>query len=132
MPQLADISVKANDGTTNVVYTGVLASSGDKTPALWRNNAIAAANIFRPTYTVQSHSNGPKTARRVEGVYQYPTTTVGSDGKVNLSNRGIISFSALVPQGMLDSEVNEFVSQGLNLFNATLTKDQVKSGFAAT
>jgi hypothetical protein len=56
----------------------------------------------------------------------------GSDGKVNVADRLIIEVSAVVPQGMADTDVNEAVSQGLNLYAATLFKDSVKTGFAPT
>jgi len=32
MPSMADITVKKNDGTTDVTYTAISAASGDKSP----------------------------------------------------------------------------------------------------
>lgn len=132
MPQQANIVVKKNDGTTDVTYTGVVASSGDKSAAIWRNNAIAGAAAHRPELQMMSQSNGTKTARRVSSKYTYPSLATGSDGKINVVDKAFLEITALVPQGMLDADVNEFVSQGLNLAASTLYKDCVKTGYAAT
>lgn len=132
MPNMAAITVKKNDGTTDVVYTNVAASSGDKTPAVWRNNTVGTAAAHRPELTVSSQSNGPRTARRllIKGVY--PTLVTGTDGKVSVADRFIFEATAVVPQGMPDTDVNEGVSQMCNLMASALMKDQIKSGYAAT
>jgi hypothetical protein len=132
MPQLANITVKKNDGTTDVVYTGVVPSAGDKSPAVWRSNSVGAAMAFRPEFRLTSQSNANRTLRRVEGTYTYPTTATDSAGKTVVADRGFINFSAGVPQSMPDADVNEFVSQGLNLLVSTLVKDSVKTGYAPT
>ena len=132
MPNQANIIVKKNDGTTDVVYTAVAASSGDKTPAVWRNNTVGTAPSHRPELQVSSQSNGPRTARRllVKGVY--PTLVTGTDGKTNVADRFVLDATIVVPQGMPDADINEAASQMLNLMASTLMKDQVKTGYAAT
>lgn len=132
MPQIANITVKKNDGTTDVVYTAVAPSAGDKSPAIWRSNTVGVAAAHRPEFRLQSQSNGPRTARRVEGVYVYPTTVTGSDGRVSVSDKLPINISAAIPLGMSDDDVNEAVSQAMNLFASSLVKDSFKSGFAPT
>lgn len=132
MPQMANITVKKNDGTTDVVYTQTAPSAGDKSPAVWRNNAVGTAPAFRPELRVSSQFNGTKTARRVEGSYMFPSIATGSDGKISVVDRCLLSFSAVVPQGMLDSDINEAAAQGLNLFASVLIKQSVQSGFSPT
>jgi hypothetical protein len=132
MPQMADITVKKNDGTTDIVYTQMIPSAGDKSAAIWRSNSIGSAAAFRPELQAVSTANGPKTARRVNLKYSYPSLVTGSDGKTNISDRLIIDVSAVVPQGMADTDVNEAVSQGLNLCSSALIKSTVKAGFAPT
>lgn len=132
MPQIANITVKKNDGTTDVVYTQTVPSAGDKTPAIWRSNSVGTAAAHRPEFRVKSESNGPKTARRVEGTLMYPSLVTGTDGKVTVADRCILSINAVVPLGMSDADVNEAVSQGVNLFASTLIKDTIKSGYAPT
>lgn len=132
MPQMANITVKKNDGTTDIVYTAMIPSAGDKSAAIWRANTVGTAPAFRPELLCVSMSNGPKTARRVNLKFSYPSLVTGSDGKVSVSDRLILDVGAVVPQGMLDADVNEAVSQGLNLLASTLVKDTVKAGFAPT
>jgi hypothetical protein len=130
MPQIANVTVKKNDGTTDVIYTAVVPSAGDKSPALFRNTTVGSAAAHQPSVTVTSRSNGPGTARRVEIEGRYPTLVTGGDGKISVSDRVIISLSAVVPMGMPTVEVNEAVSQLLNFTASTLMKDTVKTGFA--
>lgn len=132
MPQMANITVKKNDGTTDIVYTAMIPSAGDKSAAIWRANTVGTAPALRPEMQVVSLANGPRTARRVNAKFSYPSLVTGSDGKVSVSDRVIIDVSAVIPQGMLDADVNEAVSQGLNLAASTLIKDSVKAGFAPT
>jgi len=132
MPSLANITVKKNDGTTDITYTGVAASAGDSSPAVWRSNTVGSAIAFRPELRLTSRANGQKTARRVDGVYTYPETVTGTDGVTRISDRLNLSFSAVIPNGMQDTNVNEAVAQALNLFASSLVKGSVQAGFAPT
>lgn len=132
MPQMANITVKKNDGTTDVLYTAVVPSAGDKTPAIWRNLTVGTAASHRPDLRIQSRDNGTNSARRVEGVFTYPTLVTGSDGKVNVADKLVLNISAVVPKGMPDVDVNEAVSQSANLIASALLKDTMKSGYAPT
>lgn len=132
MPQMANITVKKNDGTTDVLYTAVVPSAGDKTPAIWRNLTVGTAASHRPDLRIQSRDNGTNSARRVEGVFTYPTLVTGSDGKVNVADKLVLNVSVVVPKGMPDVDVNEAVSQSANLIASALLKDTMKSGYAPT
>lgn len=132
MPNLANITIKKNDGTTDVVYTGIVPSSGDKNPAIWRNDAIGIAPAHRPTLTLMTSSNGTKTARRAEGQFVFPVTSTGTDGRITVTDKVIVSINCVVPQGIADVNINEGVAQGLNLFASALMKSSVQSGYAPT
>lgn len=132
MPALADIVVKKNDGTTNITWSGVVPSSGDNSPAVWRSQTVGTAPAHQPQLTIRSRYNGPRTARRVEGEVVYPTLVTGSDGKISVSDRAIISFSAVVPQGMATADINEAIAQGTNLVASSLLVSTLKAGFAPT
>lgn len=132
MPQMANIVVKKNDGVADATYTAMIPSAGDKSAAVWRNNSVGTAPAFRPEFQLLSQSNGPKTARRVTSKFLYPSLATGSDGKVNVVDKVIIELSAVIPQGMSDSDVAEAVSQGVNLCSSILVKDSLKSGYAPT
>ena len=132
MPNMANITIKKNDGTTDVVYTALVPSSGDKNAAIWRNLTVGSAASHRPQLTLMSLSNGPRTARRCEAKYTYPSLATGTDGKVNVVDKVIIDVQAIIPNGMEEFDINEAVSQAFNLLVATLIKDSVKSGYAPT
>ena len=73
MAQISDITVKKADGTTDVVYVAATPSAGDKSPAVWTQNAFSGIQGFRPRFEVQTQDNGagnvrqmrPSTATRV-------------------------------------------------------------------
>lgn len=132
MASLANITVKKNDGTTDITYTGIAPSAGDRSPAIWRSQTIGTAAAHRPELRMTSRSNGTGGARRVEGTYTYPTLVTDSGGKIQVADKVIVSFSAVIPQGMPDTDVNEAVSQSCHLMATTLVKDSIKSGFAPT
>lgn len=132
MPQMANVTIKKNDGTTDVIYTAVVPSAGDKTPAIWKNQTLGSAAAHRPELRLLSRSNGTSTARRVEGTYSYPTLVTDGTGKVSVADRVILNISGVMPTGMPDADVNEAISQGFNLFAAALLKDSFKTGYAPT
>jgi hypothetical protein len=132
MPTQADITVKKNDGTTDITYTKVQASGGDKSPAIWRSNSVGTAAAHRPEFRTVSHANGDGSARRVLAQFSYPVTATGSDGKVYVVRRLNMELSCANPLDMADTDMNEAVSQGCNLMGSTHVKDQIKAGFAST
>lgn len=132
MPNQANVTIKKNDGTTDVTYTAVIPSSGDKSPAIWKNQTLGTASAHRPEMKLQSRDNGTGSARRLDGSYMYPSLTVGTDGKTYVGDKLIGSISFLVPKGMPDAEINEGVSQFVNLCASVAFKDAFKQGYAHT
>lgn len=130
MPNQAAITVKKADGTTDIIYSAVQPSSGGS-PAIWRS-PVGAAPAHKAELRVKASSNQAGTVRRIEGTYVYPQTATGSDGSVTVVNRGSLSFTAVVPQAMPQTEINEMVHQGFNLLASSLNKSQVTEGFAAS
>lgn len=132
MPSMANITVKKNDGTTDVVYTALVPSAGDKSPAIWKNQTVGTSSSHRPELRLLSRDNGTGTARRITGTATYPSLVTGSDGKVTVADRLVFDFQVAVPKGMPDSDVNEAVSQACNLVASSLVKDCLKTGYAPT
>jgi hypothetical protein len=130
MPNMAAITVKKNDGTTDQVWTNIQASGGDKSPAIWRNVSVGPAPSFNPEARMTSRPNSDGTIRRVEGVIDWKQSAVGADGVSRRINLASFSFNVVVPQGMPTADINEFASQSANLIASVLFKDCVKSGFA--
>lgn len=132
MPSIANLTVKKNDGVTDVTFTAEVPSSGDKNPALWRNESVGTAISHRPTLSLSSRNNGTGTARRLDGSFTYPTTVTGTDGRVTVADKAIIGITGVIPLGMPVADINEAVSQAMNLFVTTLVKDSFKAGYAPT
>lgn len=132
MPGQVNVTIKKNDGTTDITYTAVAPSAGDKSPAVYRSQTVGSAAAHQPEMRITSRPNGPGTARRVEGVYVYPSLVTGSDGKISVSDKFILNFSGVVPLGMATVDVLEAASQGANFIAHVQVKDVLKTGFAPT
>lgn len=133
MPQMADITVKKADAVTNITYSALTPSSGDKVAAQWRSETAGLAAGLRPTFTMQSQYNGPRTARRVDFTFQYPFTVTDSTTTVTtVKARVPFSGSMTLPVEIPDTVVAEAVAQACNLLVSTLAQSSFKTGFAPT
>jgi hypothetical protein len=133
MPQMADIIVKKNDGATNITYSALNPSGGDASQALWRAPSTIGAVTAKPEFVMSSTWNGPKTARKPVAKLTYPYAFQDpTTGKITSTDKAIINLDAVIPVGMLDTDIAEAVSQAVNLFASQLIKDSVKAGFAPT
>lgn len=133
MPSAASITVKAWDGTTDVVYYLQNPSSGDGVKALWRASAVSAVSVGQPWLTMSSRYNAPRTARRLDFEYRYPQPyTTTTTGLISVANQCIWTASALVPDGCPTAILQEDAAQFANLLASPLVKNCVVSGFAPT
>lgn len=132
MPNMADISVKKADETTSITYSQVVASAGDRSPAVWKSLTVGTAPAHNPSLTSVSRWNEKKTARRVELTFNYPQTAVAVDGSVHVINILPVECSAVIPQGMPQTAIDEAVAQAMNLFASSLIKSVNKSGYSPT
>lgn len=134
MPSIANITVKKNDGTTDVTYTAISASAGDGSASIWRDEATTGwPYALRPKFSLAVRENGPKTARRVDVTFKWPV--VYQDTTTSLyGSKDTIPFtlSVPIPQGVAPGQINEAVSQFVNLCASTLVKDCMKQAVGAT
>lgn len=133
MPGIANITIKKNDGVTDIVYTGTTPSSGDSTPAVWRSQSVGNAPAHQPEFRLSSReaAKGAKRALRSTMVYpQIATNTTTS--LTSVVDRASAATDWTFPKEMSQADINEFVSQYANLLVSTLVKDCVKSGYSAT
>jgi hypothetical protein len=133
MPSMADIVVKKADGTTNITFTALTPSSGDKVPAQWRSESAGAAPGLRPTFEMQTQWNGPRTARRVNIQGQYPFTVTDSTTTVT-TVKARIPFQATwtLPVEIPDTVIAEATAQLTNLMASVLAQSSIKIGYAPT
>lgn len=134
MPTMASITVKKNDGTTDIIYDQLSASAGDGVPAVWRQDTGAAVTKpvgMRPMLKVLTKNNGPKTARVAEAVYKAPYTVQDTTTTLySAKDSVLIEIRAIVPQAIPAAEINEAIAQGLNLASSALIKSVCQSGYS--
>lgn len=129
MATIADIVIKKADAVTNITFTAVAGSAGDKIPAAWRSETAASYRGNRPVFTMATQDNGSKTARRANLKVVFPLArTVG--GVEAVADKVILDVSILVPNALTDVEIGEAVSQSLNLLGATQIVAAIKAGIA--
>jgi len=126
------MTVKKNDGVTDVIYTNTQASGGDSAPAIWQLTAASGYMAFRPELRMKASAAGDGLKRRPEASYTYPVTAVGSDGKTYVANRANFTLSGSIPNDMSDADVNEAVAQFFNCLVHANVKQSFQSRFAPT
>lgn len=131
MPQMANITVKKADGTTNIVYDAIVPSSGDKTPAVWCAKAVSAIPKHRPVFSILFKDNGPRTARHVSGVFKFPAFVLNGGLETQVATVPL-SFEGTLPTTIDAAVVKEAVYQFGNLLVAALVRAQLEEGYAAT
>lgn len=136
MPTMASITVKKNDGTTDIIFDSIAASGGDNSPAVWRQDTGAVAGLpvgLRPMVKMSSKYNGPKTARIVSVNSEFPYATQDTTTTLySAKDRVIWNISATLPQGIPAAQLNEAVAQQANLLASALMKACFQAGYAAT
>lgn len=134
MPNQANLTVKKNDGTTDIVYNAVSPSSGDSVAAVWRQDTgNTAPPGMRPRLNLKFRDNGPRTARVLESKFVYPYTYVDSTtGQTKSTDLVLFGSNGTLPQHIPQTVVDEAVSQYFGLMNHPDVRTTVKTGFAPT
>lgn len=131
MPQMANVTVKAANGTTDVVFTALTASGGDRAPARWRVEDSTKPQNARITVSAYTEDNGPKTARRLIVQGAYPTTSTNtSTGQISVVARTPIRLEFTLPTNVASTENDEAAAVLLNFVASALIKSSAASGYA--
>lgn len=131
MPTMAAITVKKNDGSTDIVYSALQASGGDKSPAIWRADGATGYPGQKPTLTLKASGNADGSTRRMEGTFTYPsvyTDTATSTTKV--LGKAYFNFNASLPLVMPAADAEEFGAQIGNLIAHALIEESLTAGYA--
>jgi hypothetical protein len=133
MPTMANITVKAANNTTDVVYTGKSPSAGDTVPAIWRNETVGTAAQHMPEFRLAFRDSPNSQERRGRATYVYPQ--IATDTTTTLTsvvNKAMAGADFTLPKGMKMTDINEFAAQFGNLFASALIKACVAEGYSAT
>lgn len=131
MSAAASITVKKNDGTTDVVY-GVLEGRSGDNPARWKAPALGATPATQPELRINSRNIAGTDRVKVVATFMYPYSVVNSTtGVTTVQDREIFRLeytgSLAIPQTSRD----EAVSQGMNLLANAAFKTMLKELAAA-
>lgn len=132
MSTIGNITVKMNNGSTDVIYTAIEGRSGDN-PARWKAPALGAASITQPELRVGSKVVLNTNKGKVIATFSYPYSVVNSTtGVTTVENREMFRLEYTgdysIPQAVRD----EGVSQGMNLLASASFKTMLKEIAAAT
>lgn len=126
----ADIVVKKADNATNVTFSAIVRSAGDKIAAVWQSLTSSTSVANRWTLKQVSMDNGPKTARKVVTTYKAPIVRTINGAEVVVATIPM-ELSGVIPTLLTGAEIDEAVSQGLNLMASAQVKSGYTSGYAA-
>lgn len=131
MPNLANITVKKSDGTTDIVYTGMQPSAGDGSPAIWRQTTNAYPSCQPELRVVAKQAKG-KMGRSVRGTFVYPQAIVNSTtGVTSVLTTAYGDFTFVMDKNMSQTEIDEASAQFSNLLASALIKSCLATGFSA-
>lgn len=130
MPSMANITIKKADGTTDVIWTALQASAGDGMSATWRNNTVGTTLAQRPTLSLGSKWNGPKSGRRITGNFAWPITQTDSAGNVVVTGVNPGTFSFLSVQNQDPALIKEQAYQFAHLVASAIVKASMEEGYA--
>jgi hypothetical protein len=133
MPNMADITVKKADGTTNVVYVAATPSAGDKSPAVWTQNAFSGTLSHCPRFEFQTQDNGAGSIRQARSKFSYPIfyTDTTTSQEVLLKSLGFDGIFYM-PKELTTTQWNEAWAQLGNLLCSTLVRSAVQAGYSPT
>lgn len=113
MSTAASITVKKNDGTTDVIYGLLNGRSGDN-PARWQAPALGATAATKPELRVMQKTVGgqPDKAKLI-GTFMYPYSVVNTTtGVTSVVNREMGKFEytgdTTIPQAARDEAASQF------------------------
>lgn len=130
MPNMANITVK-NVANADVIYVAATPSAGDRSPAVWRQNALSSVMGHRPVFTALSRDNAAGTARNVSFTFKYPVTVI--DGGVTKVLHTIpIRCEAVLPTDISVDLNSEAFTQFGNLMVSSLIRSSISEGYAPT
>lgn len=128
----ASLTIKKNDGTTDIVYTGVSPASGES-PCVLRSQTVGSAAIHQPEFRLSAKDAKAGKSRHLRSTYVYPQiATNTTTGVTSVVERAMASTDWDLPKSMSSADVNEFVSQYANLLAAAIIRQTVKEGFSLT
>lgn len=132
MSTIANITVKKNDGTTDVIYGALEGRSGDN-PARWKAPALGATPATQPEFRVASKPVLNSAKAKVVATFVLPYSVINSTtGVTSVVDRELFRLEYTGSFDIPSAVRDEAVSQGMNLLASTSFKTMLKELMAAT
>lgn len=133
MPSIANVTVKKNDGVTDIVYTVKSPAAGDTVPAIWRADSVGTAPSHQPEFRLTAREASKGAARALRSTFVYPQIATNTTTSVtSVVNKAMAATDWTCPKGMSAADINEFASQYANLLASAIVKSCVKDGYSAS
>lgn len=133
MTTQTNVTVKKNDNTTDILYTGLLASAGDGAVAIYKSLTVGSASAHQPELRIAAREARKGAARSFRVTYKYPQiATDSTTGLVQVVDAVQMSEDLILPKGMPITDVNEAVSQFAHLMASAHIKAVIQSMYGPT
>lgn len=132
MASIANITVKKNDGTTDIIYSAIEGRSGDN-PAVYRAPALGAIPVTQPELRVYSRPMPGTSKVKVVATFVYPVHVVNSTtGVTTVEERELVRVEYTGSRENPQASRDEAVSQSMNLLASAAFKTALKELSAPT
>lgn len=132
MPSQANITVKKNDGTTDITFTAMQPSSGDGVQAIWKSLTVGSAPAHQPELrcAAKASSNGK---RELRFTFVYPEIATNSTtGLTSVAYKEMATATFTLDTQSSSQTINEAVAQFAHLLASAHAKAIVQSGYGPT
>lgn len=127
MPNIADITVKQADGTTDITYTALNPAGGDGIPAIFRSQSVGTVPGLKPEIRISAKGKTGSRVMRLTARYPNVKTIDGVPTLVSPGSRFSSEFQLDEKQDQAD--IDEAAEQFANVQASALVKSCAKTGF---
>lgn len=132
MPNQAAITVKKNDGVTDITYTNVQPSSGDGVQAIWKSQTVGTAPVHQPELRCSSRASSG-TRRKVRWTFVYPEIQTNSTtGATSVAYKELCNAEFEIDTASASANINEAVAQFSHLLASAHAKAIGQGGYGPT
>lgn len=132
MPNADNLTVKKNDGTTDITYTLTNPSAGDTIAAVWKSQSVGAAQSHQPEFRLSARDMKNGASRETRVTYVYPSIALDTTtGIYTVLDRAFGSTVFNFSKNMKTADVHEAVAQYCNLLKTALVQACMRTGGGA-
>lgn len=130
MANIQNLGIEKHAGGI-IEWSGLVGSSGDKTPAIWRSQTAGSSVSHRPEYKLATFDSqsGKQRIAKVNAVFPVLATV---DGVSKVMDYNTFTGEFKMSKNASDTDIGEFVHQTIGLINDSVMKSAIKVGFAPT